>query len=62
VNEVSGGVYSAKVPPPATGWTAYFIELEYSTNAPQPLKLTTQVYVTPDTLPRAGGLDSDRRS
>jgi PhoPQ-activated pathogenicity-related protein len=50
----SGGVYSARVPPPARGWTAFFMEIEYPTGGPNPLKLTTQVHITPDTLPHPG--------
>jgi len=41
----------AAVPKPAAGWTAYLVELEYDLGGPSPLKLTTEVTVTPDTLP-----------
>ena len=41
----------ARVPPPAKGWTAFFVELTYPTGARYPLKFTTAVRVTPDTLP-----------
>ena len=36
---------------PANGWTAYFVELTYPSGGPHPFKFTTEVYVTPDTLP-----------
>ena len=43
----------ARVSSPAKGWTAYFVELTYPTGGKYPLKLTTAVRVTPDTLPFA---------
>lgn len=46
------GVYEATVPVPAAGWTAFFIELTYLAGG-LPLKFTTPVRVTPDTLPFA---------
>lgn len=45
------GSYSVQVPAAARGWTAYFLELTYDVGAATPLKLTTDVRVTPDTLP-----------
>ena len=36
-----------------TGWMAYFAELTYDVGAATPLKLTTDVRVTPDVLPFA---------
>ncbi|MCY3810644.1 MAG: PhoPQ-activated protein PqaA family protein [Gammaproteobacteria bacterium] len=47
------GMYTARVPPPERGWTAWFLELTYDVGAPKPLKLTTDVVVTPDWLPFA---------
>lgn len=47
----SPGVYEAKVPPPPKGFTAYMIELTYPNGGRFPLKVTTGVKVTPDTLP-----------
>ena len=47
------GGYSARVPPPPRGWTAWFIELTFDVGAAVPLKLTTEVVVTPNTLPFA---------
>lgn len=35
------------------GWTAAFIELEYDSGGPFPLKQSTAVRITPDTLPHA---------
>ncbi len=48
------GIFHAIVPAPATGWTAYFMELTYDVGAATPLKLTTEISITPDTLPFAG--------
>jgi PhoPQ-activated pathogenicity-related protein len=45
------GVYTARVAPPEDGWTAYLVELTFEIGAGVPLKLTTDVTVTPDTLP-----------
>ena len=53
MEETSPGVYTAKVPAPDAGWTAYFAELTFEVGAATPLKLTTDVRVTPDTLPFA---------
>jgi PhoPQ-activated pathogenicity-related protein len=47
-----GGDYLARVAAPASGWTAFFVELTYPAGAAPPLKLTTAVRVLPDTLPR----------
>lgn len=46
-----GGVYVGKVPEPAKGWTAFFVELTFPSGNPAPFKFTTQVRVLPDTLP-----------
>ncbi|MDE3165407.1 MAG: PhoPQ-activated pathogenicity, partial [Acidobacteriota bacterium] len=47
------GVWLAHVPPPAKGWTAYFVEMTYANPAggKYPLKFTTAVRVAPDTEP-----------
>jgi hypothetical protein len=45
------GSYAAKVDPPPTGYTAYFLELTYDSGGPFPYKFTTEVVVTPDKLP-----------
>ncbi len=47
------GVFTATVPRPAAGWTAFMMELTFELGGPAPLKLTTNVVVTPDTLPFA---------
>ena len=41
----------ARVPAPAKGWTAFFVELSFSTGGKYPFKFTTAVRVLPDTLP-----------
>ena len=45
------GNWVGKVAKPATGWTAYFVELTYPSDTPYPFKFTTEVSVIPDTLP-----------
>jgi PhoPQ-activated pathogenicity-related protein len=50
----AGGEYVAKVAAPASGWTAFFVELTFLLDGPPPLKLTTEVRILPDTLPFAG--------
>ena len=47
----AAGAYTAKTTAPATGWTASFIELTFDLGASTPLKLTTDIAITPDTLP-----------
>jgi PhoPQ-activated pathogenicity-related protein len=51
--EGKNGVFSATVAKPAAGWSAYLVELTFDIGAAAPLKLTTDVTVTPDTLPFA---------
>ncbi len=53
------GAYLAKVPTPATGWTAFFVELVFDSGTEVPFKFTTQVQIVPDVLPH--GLRSFRR-
>jgi PhoPQ-activated pathogenicity-related protein len=43
--------YIARVTPPATGWTAFFVELKFPSGGKYPLKVTSGVRVLPDTLP-----------
>jgi len=44
--------YLARVPAPAKGWTAFFVELGFpSSNETPDFKFTTQVRVLPDVLP-----------
>ena len=45
--------------PPPKGWTAYFVEVTYDVGGPNPLKLTSGVRVTPETLPYAGKLAAE---
>lgn len=40
----------ARVPAPAAGWTAFYIEMDYPSGGKYPLKVTTAVRVLPDTL------------
>lgn len=47
------GVYVARAATPEAGWTAYFVELTFDVGGPTPLKLTTGIKVTPDTIPFA---------
>jgi PhoPQ-activated pathogenicity-related protein len=50
LSDQGGGVYIGFVPPPAQGWSAFLVELDFGDD----LILTTEVAVTPDTLPFAG--------
>ena len=45
------GTYVGNVEKPATGFTAYFVELTYPSGTKYPFKFTTEVYVKPDILP-----------
>lgn len=45
------GTYKVQAPTPAQGFTAYFVELVYSSATRYKFKFTTEVYVTPDVLP-----------
>jgi PhoPQ-activated pathogenicity-related protein len=45
------GSYIGNVDQPATGFTAYFVEMTYPGGGAYPFKLTTEVYVKPDVLP-----------
>ena len=45
--------WTARVPKPDKGWTAFFVELTFPTGGRYPLKLTTAVRVVPETLPFA---------
>ncbi len=51
LTDQGGGVYVGKVPEPAKGWTAFFVELTFPSGSPPPFKFTTQVRVLPDVLP-----------
>jgi len=43
--------YTAQVPAPAQGWTAFFVELTFASGGPYPFRFTTEVSVVPDVLP-----------
>ena len=45
------GTFVGNVPKPASGYTAYFVELVYPSGGKYPLKFTTEVSVKPDVLP-----------
>jgi PhoPQ-activated pathogenicity-related protein len=45
------GTYVARVKKPATGWTAFFVELVFDAGEQPPCKFTTQVGIVPDVLP-----------
>jgi PhoPQ-activated pathogenicity-related protein len=45
------GVYLVQVSKPATGWTAFFVELVFDRGEKIPFKFTTQVSIVPDVLP-----------
>ena len=51
LTDQGGGVYVGKVPEPAKGWTAFFVELTFPSGSAAPFKFTTQVRVVPDVLP-----------
>ena len=43
--------WTARVPAPPEGWTAFFVEMTFPTGGKYPLKLTSGVRVVPDKLP-----------
>jgi len=47
----SPGVYVARVPKPAKGWTAFFVEATFAGPGKFPFKFTTAVRVLPDVEP-----------
>jgi PhoPQ-activated pathogenicity-related protein len=51
LEEQPGGVYVGNVSPPAKGFTAFFVELEFDSGGKFPFKFTTEVGVVPDVLP-----------
>jgi PhoPQ-activated pathogenicity-related protein len=62
----SHGVYVARVPMPAKGWTAFFVEATFAGEGKYPFKFTTAVRVLPDTepytLPEAGKMKLQLKS
>ena len=55
-----GSVYVGRRAAPKKGWTAYFVELTFPTDGPNPLKVTSGVRVVPDTLAHAEKLEEYR--
>lgn len=53
LKDEGGGVFVGKIDPPASGWTAFFVELTFDVGQSFPLKLSTAVRILPDTLPFA---------
>jgi PhoPQ-activated pathogenicity-related protein len=51
LDPVEPGVYVAKVPKPATGWTAFFVELTFESGGTVPFKFSSPVNIVPDVLP-----------
>lgn len=51
LKEDKPGVYVARMKNPASGFTAYFVELVYDSGGKYPFKFTTEVSVVPDVLP-----------
>ena len=51
LTDEGSGVYLAKVPTPAKGWTAFYVELTFPSLCQAPFKFSTGVRVVPNTLP-----------
>jgi PhoPQ-activated pathogenicity-related protein len=51
LKEIKPGAYVARVTRPASGFTAFFVELVYDSGGKYPFKFTTEVSVVPDALP-----------
>ncbi|MCP4643106.1 MAG: PhoPQ-activated pathogenicity [bacterium] len=49
LGDLGGGTYIGSCPPPAEGWTAFFVELKFGAQY-----YTTEILVTPDTEPFDG--------
>ncbi len=47
----ANGTYVGRVAKPASGYTAFFVELVYDSGGKYPFKFTTEVSVVPDVLP-----------
>lgn len=54
-----GGVYTAQVPVPAAGWTAFFVELAFS-GSPYTYYFTTEMVVVPEILPFEADYNRDK--
>lgn len=57
----SDGIFRARVPEPARGWVAYFVELTFPGGGPFPFKFTTEVRVAPQTIPFGPAARNDPR-
>jgi PhoPQ-activated pathogenicity-related protein len=57
---VGPNTWVARVPAPAAGWTAFFVEMTFPGTGKYPLKLTTGVRVLPDKLPYAAPVGKPR--
>lgn len=53
LQEQKDGIYTGKAETPEKGWTAYYIELSFPGGTKYPMKFSTAVRVSPDTLPFA---------
>jgi PhoPQ-activated pathogenicity-related protein len=51
--------YTASVPIPGSGWTAFFVEITYASGGPYPFRFTTEVSVLPDTTDYVWDQDTD---
>jgi PhoPQ-activated pathogenicity-related protein len=60
LQDEGGGVYVARVKPPAEGWTAVFAELVFDGGEKVPYTFTTWVHILPDRLPHS--IDDFRRT
>jgi PhoPQ-activated pathogenicity-related protein len=55
-----GGVYIADVPEPANGWTAFFVELVYTSSMPgYNYHFTSEMVVVPEILPYEADFNRD---
>lgn len=56
LQDIGGGIYDGFILPPDKGWSAFFVELTYASGGTlKPDQIyTTDIRVTPDTLPFAG--------
>lgn len=59
LGDQGGGVYVGSVPNPQQGWTAYFVELKFSSGSLFDYAFTTDIQVTPAFLPFAADIDYD---
>lgn len=51
LEDQGGGVYVGKAGKPAEGWTAFFVEMTFSSGLSLPLKVTSGCRITPEILP-----------